>query len=172
MTITNNQVIVELNSLIRSLPLAVTWMSSCNVKTHHGTYAATDVCQCLLNTASVLKDIRRYERGRFDRALPEELTFLSERNQFPLKRLLDTPNSQVEIDHLIKYSRLFVDLDHDIQTSLLKSFMNEYDRYDQKDESRASHFRRMLFALSCLVIIICSTMEVNFGVHWMDDLVS
>ncbi|MBS5491884.1 MAG: hypothetical protein KHX35_05845 [Sutterella wadsworthensis] len=169
MTLYNDQLNIDLNTIIRSLPLAVNWLTVCNVQTHQGAYTSSDVCQCLQSTAGDLNRIRRYEEQYYEPNELENIPVLSEESKIRLERMLATGGYSGEIDRVIDYSRLLVDIhEPGIQTSSLQSLLNEYDSFREYPEPSVSLFQRLLLALSCLIVIICVTMEFKSGANWMD----
>ena len=170
MTVYNDQMNIDLNTTIRSLPLAVNWLTVCNVQTHKGAYVASDVCQCLQTTAGDLNRIRRYEEQYFEPNDLNNIPVISEESKTRFERILTTECNSEEIDRVINYSRLLVDIqDPGIQTSSLQSLLNEYDSYREYPEASVSLLQRLFLALSCLIVIICVTMECKSGSNWMDD---
>lgn len=170
MTLYNDQINIDLNTTIRSLPLAVNWLTVCNVQTHQGAYTSSDVCQCLQSTAGDLNRIRRYEEQCFEPNELKNIPVISEESKMRLERMLATGSYSGEIDRVINYSRLLVDIQEPgIQTSSLQSLLNEYDSYREYSEPSVSLLQRLLLALSCLIVIICVTMECKSGSNWMEE---
>lgn len=147
---------LALNNALRTTPLAVSWLNTCEIPTTDGRYSPKDVCSCFVATCSSLND--RFITLDLGRGNPVK------RSADPFAERLSklTEEKASEIDAALLCAETAAELDSD--GGALQDLMR---RFDMLTDAR-SDACRVLTALAAVICLICTHMAILFGPDWMD----
>lgn len=151
---------LELNNILRSTPLAVTWLDSCAVPTENGFYRPADVCTCFMLTGSALSNrIFALDTGSIG-------TDEADSRAEDFEQLLDdlAVRREAEVDAAILCAETVAECEGDAS-----GVQDLLQRLELSSASLNGPSRAMT-ALAAMISIICVHMAVLFGSGWMDSV--
>ena len=153
---------LQLNSTLRSLPLAVDWLSACGVKSTGGLYNPSDVCHCLVATVEEVSFLRSVEFAKGRSLAPEDLSSDFRERVQNFSRSI---NADYEIDRAVSFAKLFADMESDVDTGPLRATLMNARTLSSEHQD---FFSRLFLALTCVALILFEIMDAKIGLDWMD----
>ena len=157
---------LHLNSTLRSLPLAVDWLSACEVKTTGGIYNPADVCRCLVATIEELTFFRSVE---FEKGYRPALQDLSVDFRCRIDNFSKSVNAEHEVNRAVCYAKLFADMEDGVDTAPLRATLMNARTVD--GSSQETFLSRLFLALTCVTLILFEIMDAKVGMDWMDRII-